>query len=46
MGRRHPTTNQRNIKMFELIMKMVIIVSPLTIIVIIGMSKADPKTRG
>ena len=32
--------------MFELIMKMVIIVSPLTIIVIIGMSKADPKTQG
>ena len=25
MGRRHPTTNQRNIKMFELMMKMVII---------------------
>ena len=49
VGRRHPTTNQRNIKMFELMMKMVIII-PIIIIIIVGMSMpntpADPKTQG
>ena len=37
VGRRHPTTNQSNIKMLELMM-MVIIVPIIIIIIIIGMS--------
>ena len=42
VGRRHPTTNQSNIKMLELMM-MVIIVPIIIIIIIIGMS--IPKTQ-
>ena len=44
MGRRHLTTNQRNIKMFELMMKMVIII-PIIIIIIIGMSIPNTQSR-
>ena len=42
VGRRHPTTNQTNIKMFELMMKMVIIIP---IIIIIGMSIPNTQSR-
>ena len=41
VGRRHPTTNQRNIKMFELMMKMVIIIP----IIIIGTSIPNTQSR-
>ena len=44
VGRRHPTTNQRNIKIFELMMKMVIII-PIIIIIIIGMSIPNTQSR-
>ena len=44
VGRKHPTTNQRNIKMFELMMKMVIII-PIIIIIIIGMSIPNTQSR-
>ena len=44
VGRRHSTTNQRNIKMFELVMKMVTI-APIIIIIIIGMSFPNTQSR-
>ena len=42
VGRKHPTTNQRSIKMFELMMKMVIIIP---IIIIIGTSIPNTQSR-
>ena len=44
VGRRHPTTNQSNIKMLELMM-MVIIVPIIIIIIIIGMSIPNTQSR-
>ena len=44
VGRRHPTTNQSNIKMLELMM-MVIIVPIIIIITIIGMSIPNTQSR-
>ena len=44
VSRRHPTTNQSNIKMLELMM-MVIIVRIIIIIIIIGMSIPNTQSR-
>ena len=44
VGRRHPTTNQSNIKMLDLMM-MVIIVPIIIIIIIIGMSIPNTQSR-
>ena len=46
VGRRRPTTNQRKIRMFELMMMMMVIIVPLIIIIIIiGMSMSIPNTQ-
>ena len=43
VGRRHPTTNQSNIKMLELMMMVIIV--PIIIIIIIGMSIPNTQSR-
>ena len=43
VGRRHPTTNQPNIKMLELMMMVIIV--PIIIIIIIGMSIPNTQSR-
>ena len=43
VGRRHPTTNQSNIKMLELMMMVIIV--PIIIIIVIGMSIPNTQSR-
>ena len=45
VGRRHSTTNQRNIEMFELVMMMMVIIVPIIIIILIGMSIPNTQSR-
>ena len=45
VGRRHPTTNQSNIKMLELMMMVIIVPIIIMIIIIIGMSIPNTQSR-
>ena len=45
VGRRHPTTNQSNIKMLELMMMVIIVPIIIIIIIIIGMSIPNTQSR-
>ena len=45
VGRRHPTTNQSNIKMLELMMMVIIVPIIIIIIIIIGMGIPNTQSR-
>ena len=45
VGRRHPTTNQSNIKMLELMMMVIIVPIIIMIIIVIGMSIPNTQSR-
>ena len=45
VGRRHPTTNQSNIKKLELMMMVIIVPIIIIIIIIIGMSIPNTQSR-